>query len=132
MGEFLPDHANALRFVARYADRPPLEGLFYSVGGGAIAEEGVAQSLSNIVLPLAFATGAELLDLGAREGLSIAEMVMVNETAWRPNDQTEAFLDAVRAAMLASIERGCRQEGLLPGPLKVRRCAVEVSPSLDK
>jgi L-serine dehydratase len=37
--------------------------------------------------------------------------------------ETDAFLDAVRDAMFASIDRGCRQGGILPGGLKVPRRA---------
>ena len=55
--------------------------------------------------------------------MTIADIVRENEIAWRPESETDAFLDAVRGAMFASIDRGCRQGGILPGGLKVPRRA---------
>ena len=38
-----------------------------------------------------------------------------------------AGLDAIAAAMAASIDRGCRQDGVLPGGLKVKRRAPQIA-----
>ena len=70
-----------------------------------------------------FSSGAELLATGDATGMTIADIVRENEIAWRPESETDAFLDAVRGAMFASIDRGCRQGGILPGGLKVPRRA---------
>ncbi|MGT2514881.1 L-serine ammonia-lyase [Sphingomonas panni] len=61
---------------------------------------------------------------------SIAEVVAANEGAWRPEAETLGFLDAVRAAMLASIDRGCAGSGELPGGLKVQRRARAIREKL--
>ena len=131
MGEFLPGHPNAMRFTADYGEGRTLERTFYSIGGGAILEDGQPPVRANIALPHPFSSGAELLAEGERTGLSIAQIVLANEAAWRPAQETRAFLEAVRAAMLSVIDRGCRQDGVLPGGLAVQRRARKLHEALQ-
>ncbi|WP_448664500.1 L-serine ammonia-lyase [Sphingomonas sp. CJ20] len=123
---FLPAHPNAMRFVAHYADGEVLETFSYSIGGGAVVQGGIEPPQTNIALPLPFSSGAELLAVAAAQGATIADIVRANEAAWRDDAETDAFLDSLRAAMSACIERGCRGEGELPGGLKVRRRARDL------
>jgi len=123
MGEFLPGHSNAMRFEARMEDGTVLQAEYYSIGGGAIRHGGHEAELANIALPHPFSCADDLLRVGEETGLSIAAIVAINETAWRSPEETDAFLDAVRAAMFACIDRGCGAEGSLPGMLNVRRRA---------
>ncbi|EGF93602.1 L-serine ammonia-lyase [Asticcacaulis biprosthecium C19] len=123
MGEFLPEHSNGLQFEAFYPDGAIETATYFSIGGGAIEGDGVISRSSNIALPYAFTSGAELLTVCERDNLTIAELMFRNEDAFRPREETCAFLDAVRAAMLASIDRGVKQDGILPGGLNVRRRA---------
>lgn len=120
---FLAGHPNAMRFIARFRDGAVLERCAYSVGGGEIVFDGEPRPLTNIELTHEFGSAAELLAIARETGLTIAELVQRNERAWREDDETTAFLDSVRDAMFASIERGCRSEGVLPGGLNVRRRA---------
>ena len=129
-GEFLPGHANAVRFTATYGRDESLTRVYFSVGGGAVVEEGQAAPRANLTLPHPFASGADLLAMGERTGLSIADIVWANEEAFRPRAETEAFIDQVRVAMFASIDRGCLHDGLLPGALKVRRRAKTLHQAL--
>lgn len=122
-GEFLPGHPNALTFRATYDDGRALEKTFYSVGGGTIRQADAPTLQTNLVLPLPFASSKDLLAIGAEKGLTLGEIMLANEAAFRPEAETQAFLDKVRDAMLAVIDRGCQQEGLLPGGLKVPRRA---------
>ncbi|MES2043855.1 MAG: L-serine ammonia-lyase [Pseudomonadota bacterium] len=123
-GEFLPGHANAMRFTADYPGGHSIERIYYSIGGGAIGVEGAtAAERPNVAVRHPFGSGEELLAIGRREGLSIADIMWANEEAWRSRAETTAFLDAVRSAMLDCIERGCAQDGVLPGGLNVRRRA---------
>ena len=64
-------------------------------------------------------------------GMTIADVQMANELAWRTRPAIEAGLDALCAAMFACIERGLRQDGLLPGGLKVRRRAKALHDALE-
>lgn len=129
-GKFLREHANAVRFVARYADRADLEQTYFSIGGGAILAKGQALQTSNVAVKYPFSSAAELLAIGRHNALSIADIVWANEDAWRPRAETTAFLDRVRAAMMACIDAGCRSEGMLPGSLKVRRRAKDLHTKL--
>ena len=129
MGDFLEAHSNGMRFSAWYdGQAEPLVRDYYSIGGGAVLPGDVpvgddAPLGHNVVQPHPFSSGAELLAQGEDSGLSIATLVLRNEGAWRSQQETDAFLDAVIDAMSASIDRGLEQEGLLPGGLKVRRRA---------
>jgi L-serine dehydratase len=84
----------------------------------------------NVSVRHPFSSAAELLAIGRNAGLSIAAIGWMNEEAWRPRSETIAFIDQVREAMLACIERGLQQEGTLPGGLNVRRRAKSLHEKL--
>jgi L-serine dehydratase len=123
-GKFLPGHANAMRFTAHYADGRELHKTYFSIGGGAIVAEGESPVLRNAApVPHPFTSSAELLAQGKATDLSIPAIMWANEDSFRARGETEAFLDCVRNAMMDCIARGLRQDGTLPGGLKVRRRA---------
>ena len=123
MGEFLPGHANAMRFTAMLTGGREITQTYFSVGGGAILAEGREAPCANVAVAFPFRSATELLAHGRASALSIAEMVWANEEAWRSKAETANFLDAVHAAMMASIDRGLQGDGILPGGLNVRRRA---------
>ncbi|MCP5411390.1 MAG: L-serine ammonia-lyase [Alphaproteobacteria bacterium] len=129
-GEFLPGHPNAMRFIVRYAGDREFQQTYFSIGGGAIIAEGESTVRSNVAVPFPFTSAAELLEMGKQSGLSIAQIMWANEEAWRGHDETEAFLNDVRVAMMDSIKRGFGQDGVLPGGLKVRRRAKAIHEKL--
>ncbi len=128
--ESLAYHPNGMRFAAFDATGLGLvEDTYYSVGGGFVVSEAADQAgqvggnaPANPV-PHDFASAAELLEIGRATGLSIADIVRRNETAWRTPAETTAGLDRIWSVMEQCIERGCRAEGILPGGLQVRRRA---------
>ncbi len=133
--ETLPFHANGMRFEAFGADGVRLaERVYYSVGGGFVVSDEVAADGSKqkaiapdaTVLPFPFRSGAELLALAAHEGCSIAELMRRNERHWRSDAEIDAGLLKIWAVMQASVERGCRTGGTLPGGFKVRRRAQDL------
>ncbi len=128
--EFLPEHPNGMIFTATFADGSAYAETYFSIGGGAILRKGAPASASNVAVRHPFTSGADLLAIGDATDLSIADMVRANEEAWRAPAETDAFLDAVRAAMSACIDRGIAQEGILPGGLKVRRRAHAIARGL--
>ncbi len=132
MGEFLPEHSNGMRFEAFFSDGRMETATYFSVGGGAITGDGVTAKSDNVALPVPYASSVELLAVCEREHLSIADIMWRNEDAFRPAPETRAFLDAVRAAMLGSIERGIEKDGILPGGLNVRRRAHDMAVKLRK
>ncbi|VCW33054.1 L-serine dehydratase TdcG [Pseudomonas aeruginosa] len=101
---------------------------YYSVGGGFVVDDEAA-GLDRIVedrTPLAFPfkTARQLLDHCVREGLSISQLMAENEKAWRPAEETRAGLLRIWQVMQDCVEAGCRNEGIMPGGLKVRRRAA--------
>jgi L-serine dehydratase len=138
MDESLPRHPNGMRLTAFDADGNELAAdTFYSVGGGFVvneAEASAGQAGGNAPpnpVPFEFASAAELLDIGKRTGLSIADIVRKNETAWRSPVETDAGLDRIWAVMERCIDRGCRTDGILPGGLNVRRRAGQLFRNLN-
>jgi len=101
---------------------------YYSVGGGFVVDEDAAGA-NRIVedkTPLAypFKTARELLAHCAAHQLSISQVMLANEAAWRPESETRAGLLKIWQVMQDCVSAGCRNEGILPGGLKVRRRAA--------
>jgi L-serine dehydratase len=124
----LPFHSNGMRFTAFAVDGRQLAVReYYSVGGGFVVNQDEAAEdrivADTTALPFAFHTGDELLALCAAQRMSIAEVMLANEGVWRPADATRAGLLEIWAAMQDCVARGIRQEGVLPGGLKVPRRA---------
>lgn len=122
-GEFLPGHANAMRFTATYGDGSEYSETYFSIGGGAIKLENADVRRLNITLPHPFGSGAELLAIGDVTGMTFGAIVETNESAWRSESETRAFIEDVRVAMLDCIKRGIANDGILPGGLNVKRRA---------
>ena len=126
--EALPAHPNGMRFTAFDATNAELlSRTYYSIGGGFVVNEGAAQrdelSDDQRELPYPFRTGDDMLRMARESGLSISEMTLRNEAAWRPEAETRAALLRVWQAMRECVERGCRGDGVLPGGLHVPRRA---------
>ncbi|MGK6323593.1 L-serine ammonia-lyase [Sphingomonas sp. DT-51] len=128
---FLPQHPNGVRFHAVYADGSTLEETYFSIGGGAILRLGAPVASHNLAVAHPFASSAELLGRCAETGLNIGALVRANEEAWRTASESDAFIDSVRDAMMACIDRGMTQEGVLPGGLRVRRRARALHEALS-
>jgi L-serine dehydratase len=125
----LPYHPNGMRIGAFDAAGETLASkVFYSVGGGFVVDES-AVGADRIVVdttPLAhpFRNGAELLAQCREKGLSISQLMLENERAWRPDAGTRAGLLHIWDVMQQCVRRGCEQEGIMPGGLHVRRRAA--------
>ncbi|MDO5053398.1 MAG: L-serine ammonia-lyase [Pseudoclavibacter sp.] len=125
----LPAHPNGMTFEAFDEDGERLElRTYYSVGGGFVVDDEAAGA-DRIVpdrteLPHRFSTGAELLERCRESGLGVAQLMLANESAWRPEAETRAALLEIWRVMRECIERGCtRSEPVLPGRLRVPRRA---------
>ena len=125
----LPYHPNGMRFTAYGpTGEEKLQKIYYSIGGGFIVDHDVAHYDRKLVinehsLPFPFKSGADLLALCKKEGLSIAELMMKNEMSWRPENQVLEGIFKIWGVMKSCIERGCQADGVLPGGLNVRRRA---------
>jgi L-serine dehydratase len=67
-----------------------------------------------------------------RAGISISELVMENEKAWRPEAETIEGILTRWHVMQECIFRGCYQSGILPGGLNVVRRAAKMNKQLLK
>ena len=126
-----PRHSNALRLVALDADGTVLgEATYLSIGGGTVLREGedatAAIGTDRPAPRFAYGTAAELIEVANAEGCSIADIVLANETLWHGEAEVRAHVDRVTGAMLACIDRGLSQRGILPGGLNVPRRAAEL------
>ncbi|MET8262936.1 L-serine ammonia-lyase [Micromonospora arida] len=132
----LPYHPNGMTFVAY--DRAGAElrsRSYYSVGGGFVVDEAAAGAdrikPDSTVVRYPFLTGAQLLDVTTRTGLSISEVMLANERSWRSEADIRAGLLEIWRVMQECVQRGCERDGVLPGGLKVRRRAAELRRGLE-
>ena len=130
--EILPFHSNGMRLSAWDSQGQQIEQrTYYSVGGGFVVSDSVAQDGSRqqqiapdtTVLPLPFHSAADLLALWHTHGLTMAQVMWRNEAHWRPEAETRSGLQRIWQAMQACVQRGCETEGVLPGGFRVQRRA---------
>ena len=133
----LPLHANGLKISAFDSKgKPLLEKIYYSVGGGFVVDENY-QGLDEVflteddhALPYVFTTADELLNLCKSESLSISQIMMKNEETWRSSEDVVSGLLGIWNEMQQCVEQGCKNGGILPGGLKVKRRAADLCQSL--
>ena len=116
---FLPYHPNGMRFRAFDADGNVIgDKTIYSIGGGALAEEGKENSAgSPDVYPLNNLT--DILAWCNEMGCAYWEYVERHE-----GPEIWDHLAEVWRTMRAAVERGIDREGVLPGPLHLPRRAA--------
>lgn len=121
----LPHHPNGLVFTAYDADDATLHThTYYSVGGGFVTVAGDSGPVEDDTpLPYAFTTADQLLAHCREHELSIADIMLANESVWRPAADIRAQLGQLWSVMQECVENGLRNEQELPGGLHVRRRA---------
>ena len=115
---FLPFHPNGMLFKSKDENgKVTDEWTVYSVGGGALAEEGDNALASPDIYDMT--TMSQILNWCERTGRSYWEYVQQCESSdiWD-------YLHEVWKTMQEAVERGLEQEGALPGPLNLRRKAA--------
>jgi len=139
-GKSLPKHPNGM--TLRAFDRSNLElyhNNYYSVGGGFVLNELESEpsptsekpsSTSRVKIPFPFKTAKDLLDIGDRTGLTIAEIVIENEKHLKRSNNIQDDMLKIWLAMSDCIKRGCKQTGMLPGKLNVKRRAQKLHENL--
>ena len=109
---FLPFHPNGMKFVSLDASGKETDAwTVFSVGGGALAEENDGASSVNTPDIYGMNHMIEILQWCEKTGRSYWEYVKEceEEDIWK--------------TMQAAVRRGLEQEGVLPGPLNLRRKA---------
>lgn len=156
-------HPNGMRFQAyNNAGECIEEQVWYSIGGGFIkqgqvddpmigihaqldektrrlVEERNSSSDTNRVgewstqVPYPFISGDELMSLCREHHMSIAQIMMANENALRPEQETRDYLLHVWRVMRECVHAGCTSnQEVLPGGLDVPRRAKKMYERLSK
>lgn len=113
----LPFHPNGMKFEVAISDNQYVNPwVVYSVGGGALAEAGVAEDDTPDVYELDHLL--DIMDWCDKRGQSYWEYVNHCE-----GPEIWDYLAEVWQVMKESVERGLEHEGVLPGGLNLRRKA---------
>ena len=134
-------HPNALTIRAIFTDESHAQNnyqqTYYSVGGGFVINEAQAgnpevdhANPTIDVIPYPFNSADELLELCTQHNLSISELVMANECHYREPSVILNYIDDVWQVMQDCVKQGCKNTGILPGGLNVKRRASDLHQQL--
>jgi len=132
----LPGHPNGLQFSVYDTDgQLLLRRTYYSIGGGFVVTDAEIEAVktaspADADVPYPFAHAADMLEMAARSGLSVAQMKRANEEAVRSRRAVDTGLDEIWSAMSGCIDRGLSQDGIMPGGLRVKRRAKAIHDQL--
>lgn len=116
---FLPFHPNGMTFRAIDADGNEMDKwTVFSVGGGALAEEGKSECESADVYAMDHMD--DILAWCRKNGRTYWEYVEACE-----GKEIWDYLSEVWKTMREAVERGIEAEGVLPGPLNLQRKAAK-------
>ena len=131
--ESLPFHPNALTFLVQLQNGDSFAETYYSIGGGFVVKEGETSLGNNsVVLPFPINTAKELLHWCMKTGMMISEVVLENESSWRPEAETKKQAINIWRVMKECMYRGCHTQGVLPGGLNVKRRGFNLNKRLLK
>ncbi len=131
--ESLPYHPNAVTFQAFLTDGTAVSETYYSIGGGfVVQEDDTVGVLQEVDMAFPVDTAQELMMWCMRTGLKISELVMENELAWRPEEETRSGIIQIFHTIKDCIYKGCHTTGVLPGGLLVERRASKMNKRLLK
>jgi L-serine dehydratase len=129
----LPLHANGLTFHALSGKQIIGSQTYYSIGGGFILREEdfhneKVSALQNDEqpVPYLFSSAAELLSLCKEHGLCISSLMLKNEQVFQSQTEIKQKLWHIWQVMQECVQNGIKNEGILPGGLKVTRRAPKL------
>lgn len=129
--ETLAHHPNGMTFLAALENGEHIAKTYFSIGGGFVEEDGVVvDNQTAVVLPFPVNTANDLLHWCMKTGLSISEIVLENENAWRTEMHTREGVLNIWDVMASCIYKGCHTSGMLPGGLQVKRRASDLNKKL--
>lgn len=129
----LPFHPNAVTFQAFLENGKAVSETYYSIGGGFVVQENDTETvLKEVDLPFPIDTAQQLMSACMRTGLKISELVLENELAWRPEEETRKGILDIFRVIKECIYKGSHTEGVLPGGLNVERRAARLNKRMLK
>ncbi|MCF2870145.1 L-serine ammonia-lyase [Octadecabacter sp. G9-8] len=134
-GPALPGHANGMILKGTDAQGDVVtQVIYYSIGGGFVLTDAElaagADKEDGAPVPFPFKSAAEMLDMAAESGLSIAAMKRQNELSRIAGADLDRGLDRLWQVMNDCIDRGLVTDGILPGGLHVKRRAKGIYDAL--
>ena len=135
-GPALPGHANGMQLMATDAEGDVVfQETYYSVGGGFVMTETELASGKNTddgaPVPYPFKSAAEMLEMCAASGRSIADLKRANELSRISAAALDQGLMRIWDVMRHCMDRGLSQHGILPGGLNVKRRAKGIHDALQ-
>ncbi|MDO5647831.1 L-serine ammonia-lyase [Paracoccus sp. (in: a-proteobacteria)] len=134
----LPGHANGMTLSATDSQGDVIfHQVYYSIGGGFVLTDRELADQANkprsdavAQVPFPFATAAQMLDMAAASGTSIAQMKRANELCYRSAAELNQGLRQIWQIMRDCMDRGLTTSGTLPGGLRVQRRAQAIHEKL--
>jgi L-serine dehydratase len=134
--DFLPFHANGIRFRGFCKGKEISTQTYYSIGGGFIVQENdhleEAIEITKKNFPFPINRAIQLEEYCEKENLLISDIVLKNELELRSSDEIDFELTRIWETMLECMYIGCHTEGKLPGGLNVKRRAFSSHQKLIK
>jgi L-serine dehydratase len=134
--DFLPFHANGIRFRGFCKGKEISTQTYYSIGGGFIVQENdhleEAIEITKKNFPFPINRAIQLEEYCEKENLLISDIVLKNEMELRSSDEIDLELSRIWETMLECMYIGCHTEGKLPGGLNVKRRAFSSHQKLIK
>jgi L-serine dehydratase len=134
--EFLPFHANGIKFIGFCKGKEIATATYYSIGGGFVVqennhlEEEIEITKNNFPYPINRAF--QLEEYCEKENLLISDIVLKNELEFRSLEEIDFELSRIWETILECTYIGCHAEGILPGGLNVKRRAFSSHQKLIK
>lgn len=134
-GPNLPGHANGMILSATDPQGDVIQQeTYYSIGGGFVMTQAELDAGKDTdegaPVPYPFKSAAEMLEMAAISGLSIAEMKRANELSRRSVTDLDSGMRRLWQVMNDCIDRGLENDGILPGGLSVKRRAKGIHEKL--
>lgn len=116
--DFLPFHANGIKFTGFKNAIEIASDNYYSIGGGFVVREELINAKQNIEIfktfPFAVQKAKELEVFCKQEQLKISEIVLENERSLRSDVEINYEINRIWETMLECMFTGCHTEGILP------------------
>lgn len=133
-------HPNGMSLTATLNNGDTISETYYSIGGGFVVDgselthhqASTSTNHKTDTPPYPFATADELLRLCQTHHLSVAELMLANECHIATKKEVFDYLDEIWQVMQTCVRQGCKQDGILPGGLNVRRRAKALYDDLSK
>lgn len=118
-------HPNALSLNATLICGRTISETYYSIGGGFVISESNKDKPSHTSSqpPHPFDSAEQLLQLCHQHQSRISDIMLINECHDTPKSNIEDYLDTIWQVMQECVKQGCKQDGILPGGLNIKRRA---------